>query len=76
MTTHPATIASEIILCIAEGRTPNEEELARVADHIWTDMRGSHSAFAWGELTADSAERRLALRAAQLALAGGRESRR
>lgn len=62
--------ASEVIDCIAQGRAPSADELARVADHIWTDMRGSRSAFAWGELTADSSERLLTLRAARAALAG------
>ncbi len=64
------TIAPEMIDCIAEGRSPSAEELFRVADHIWTDLRGPRSAFSWGELTQDSSERLLTLRAAQAALAG------
>ncbi|WP_044330589.1 hypothetical protein [Sphingomonas hengshuiensis] len=67
----PATIAPEVIACIAEGRDPSVDELLRVADHIWTEVRGTRSAFAWGELTADSSERLLGLRAAQGALVGG-----
>lgn len=72
MTAGPATIAPEVIACIAEGRDPSVDELFRVAGQIWTDMRGSRSAFAWGELTSDSSERLVSLRAAQAALAGGR----
>lgn len=71
----PATIAPEVIDCIAEGREPSADELLRVADCIWTDIRGSRSAFAWGDLTQDSSERLLTIRAAQAALAGNRNSR-
>ena len=71
MTLRPRTIAPEMIDCIAEGRPPSVDELHRVADHIWVDIQGSRSAFAWGELTADSSERLLTLKAAQAALSGG-----
>lgn len=64
------TIAPELIACIAEGREPSHAELLRVADQIWSDCLGTRSAFAWGELAADSSERLLTLRAAQHALAG------
>lgn len=76
MKSQPMTIASEVIDCIAEGRAPSVDELFRVADHIWTDIRGPRSAFTWGELTADSSERLLTLRAAQAALAGNGEAGR
>ncbi|MBB4097446.1 hypothetical protein [Sphingomonas kyeonggiensis] len=66
-----ATIAPEVVACISEGRDPSDAELLRVAGQIWTDIRGARSAFAWGELTADSSERLLSLRAARGALAGG-----
>jgi hypothetical protein len=66
----PATIAPEVIDCIADGRSPTVEELYRVADHIWSDVRGSRSAFTWGELTHDNSERLLSIRAAQAALVG------
>ncbi len=66
----PRTIAPEVIDCIAEGRLPSREELHRVADHIWSDIRGVRSAFSWGQLTEDSSERLLTLRAAHAALAG------
>lgn len=64
-------IAPEVIDCIAEGRPPSVEELFRVADQVWLDIRGAKSAFSWGELTHDSSERLLTLRVAQAALAGG-----
>ena len=66
----PATIAPEIIACIAENRTPSMSEVNIVADHIWADMRGARSAFSWNELESDSPERLLILKAAQTALAG------
>jgi hypothetical protein len=66
----PATIAPEVIDCIAEGREPDVDELFRVARHIWADVQGPRSAFAWGELTQDSSERLLSLKAAQAALVG------
>lgn len=72
MTQGPSTIAPEVIDCIAEGRDPSVDELFRVAGQIWTDIRGPRSAFAWGELTHDSSERLLSLRAAQAALAGNK----
>jgi hypothetical protein len=66
-----ARIAPEIVDCISEGRRANADELFRVAAFIWNDMRSGRSAFGWGELTSDSSERVLSLRAAQAALAGG-----
>lgn len=65
-----STIAPEVIDCIGTGRDPSADEVLRVADQIWTDLRGTRSAFAWGDLMPDSAERLLTLRAAQVALAG------
>lgn len=70
MTLRPHRIAPEVIECIAEGRSPSIDELHRVADHIWIDIQGDRSAFAWGDLTADSSDRRLTLKAAQAALSG------
>ena len=66
----PATIAREVIDCIAHGRDPSSDELASVASRIWNDIRGSRSAFAWGELGHDSSERLLSLKAAHAALSG------
>jgi hypothetical protein len=70
MTAGPATIAPEVIACITEGRSPSADELFRVAGQIWSEMRGSRSAFSWGELTSDSSERLVSLKAARAALAG------
>jgi len=63
-------IAPEVIDCIAEAREPSVAELCRVAALIWSDIRGTRSAFAWGELAADSSERLLSLKAAHIALTG------
>lgn len=63
-------IAPEVIDCIACGRSPRVDELFRVADHIWQDIHGSRSVFAWDELPDDSSERRMILRAAHAALLG------
>jgi hypothetical protein len=70
MTGQPPTIAPEVVASIAEGRDPSIDELFRVAYRIWGDLQGPKSAFAWGQLTADSSERLLALKAAQAALVG------
>jgi hypothetical protein len=64
------TIMPEVIDCISEGRHPSDDELRRVADHIWADVRGRRSAFAWGDFCEDSSDRRLTLRAAEAALVG------
>ncbi|HSX53730.1 MAG TPA: hypothetical protein VLG14_00395 [Sphingomonas sp.] len=66
----PATIAPEVIACIAQGRLPSGEELQRVADHIWNDLRGATSALSWGNSTANDAEQMLILRVARAALVG------
>ncbi|MBO9623935.1 MAG: hypothetical protein J7500_14595 [Sphingomonas sp.] len=71
MNRQPETIAPEMIDCIAQGRPPRVDALFRVADHIWQDVRGSRSAFAWGELPDENSERQLILRAAHAALLGG-----
>jgi len=72
----PATIAREVIDCIAQGRDPSADELARVADRIWNDIRGAQSAFAWGNLSHESSEWLLSLKAARVALSGsGGEAR-
>lgn len=70
MTRQPRMIAPEVVACIAEGRDPSIDELYSVADRIWDDIQGPKSAFAWGQLTADSSERLLTLKAAQAALIG------
>ena len=70
MKPQPRMFAPEVIDCIAEGRLPSLEELHRVAGHIWSDIKGARSAFAWGELTDDSSDRLLTLRVAEAALAG------
>ena len=66
----PATIAPEIIACIAEGRLPTMRELRRVAERIRSELRGAGSVFQWGRSVSERAERRLMLRAALAALAG------
>lgn len=70
MKPQPTTIAPEMIDCIREGRLPTADEVARVAGRIWADLKGTRSAFSWGELTEDSSERLLAIRAAHAALTG------
>ncbi|WP_447723808.1 hypothetical protein [Sphingomonas koreensis] len=66
----PATIAPEIIACIAEGRLPTISELRRVAERIRAELRGARSVFHWDRAVAQRTERRLMLRAARAALAG------
>lgn len=66
----PATIAPEIIACIAEGRLPTISELRRVAERIRSELHGGRSVFAWNRTVAEGSERRLMLRAARAALAG------
>lgn len=66
----PATIAPEIIDCIAEGRLPTIRELRRVAERIRGELRGGESMFRWDRQVPERAERRLMLRAALAALAG------
>ncbi len=68
----PATIAPEIIACIAEERQPTITELRRVAERIGAELRGARSVFRWDHPEPERAERRLMLRAAQAALAGDR----
>jgi hypothetical protein len=63
-------IAPELIDCIANGRAPRIDELDRMAGHIWADLCPERSAFCWGELSADSSERLVSLRAAHAALIG------
>ena len=63
-------IAGPVVDCIANGRDPTLDELFQVAERIWRDAKGERSAFSWGQLPTDSAERVLSLRAAQAALRG------
>ena len=67
----PATIAPEIILCIAEGRLPSISELRRVAQRIRDELHGARSVFRWDHAVTERTERRMMLRAARAALAGG-----
>lgn len=66
----PATIAPEIIACIAEGRLPTMRELRRVAERIRSELHSAQSVFRWGRSIPARLERRLMLRAALAALAG------
>jgi hypothetical protein len=66
----PATIAPEIIDCIAEGRLPTLGELRSVAERIRGELHGARSVFRWDCPVPERAERRLMLRAALAALAG------
>jgi hypothetical protein len=66
----PPTISAAIIYCMVEGRTPSCSELMGVAERIWTDMKGTRSAFAWGDPANDPSDRLIILRAAQAALTG------
>ena len=59
------TIPPEIIDCIKEGRAPNMLEVRKVADHIWSDIKGFGRAGA-----EDAAARNIAVRAAKMALTG------
>jgi hypothetical protein len=63
-------VAEEVVACMTDGRDPTVTDLLHVAERIWDDIHGTKSAFAWGELHADSSERLLCLRAAQAALRG------
>lgn len=71
----PATIAPEIIACIAEGRLPTMGELRRVARRIRDELRGARSMFR-RDRTGEVRERRMLLRAALAALAGSGVRRR
>jgi hypothetical protein len=68
MRTGPATIAREIINCIADGREPSVNELLDVAERILADVQGHASAFAWGSATTDGSARLLSVKAAHVAL--------
>lgn len=70
MTSGIASIAPEIVSCIAEGRSPSVRELVRVADQILADVQGSRSAFTCGNSHEIGAERLQSFRAAHAALVG------
>lgn len=70
MWTTPATIAPEIIGCIADGREPNVGEVSVVAQRILEEVRGQTSAFGWGQDVMDSSIQLLSVRAARAAMAG------
>lgn len=70
----PATVAAELIDCIAQGRLPSNDELHRVADHIWSDLQGANAAFAWGGPQSSQAEQVVILRTARAALIGTSDS--
>lgn len=59
------TIPPQIIDCIKEGRSPELSEIRAVADHIRSDIMGRHL-----HGRSDARARRIAVRAAQTALAG------
>lgn len=65
-----ANIAPEIVSCIGEGRHPNVNELARVADRILDEVRGPRSAFSWGVQDDARLARGQSFRAALAALSG------
>lgn len=62
--------ADAIINCIAKACDPTVQELFSVAARIWTDGAAERSVFDWDRLPAESAERLMAVRAAQFALCG------
>lgn len=62
--------ADAIINCIANACDPTVQELFSVAERIWTDGAAQRSVFDWDTLQPESAERLMAVRAAQLALCG------
>jgi hypothetical protein len=64
-----ALIPTEVVDCIANARTPSKDELLRVADRIWRDIRGSVSA-SDRAVARDDRARSQALRVAHAALFG------
>ena len=63
-------IPDQLVDCIAAGREPTVRELFAVAEWMWIDGAAERSVFAWDQLASDASERLIALRGAQLALAG------
>lgn len=62
--------ADALIKCIAKACDPTVQELFSVAVGIWTDGAPERSVFDWDTLPTESAERLIAVRAAQLAMCG------
>ena len=69
-------VADQLVDCIANDRDPTVQELFALAERMWTEGAAGRSAFAWGQLRPRSADRLLALRAAQLALSGSSDENR
>jgi len=63
-------IPDELVACIGAGRDPTASEVSHLAERVLLDGAAERSAFLWGQLPADSVERRLCVRAAHLALEG------
>lgn len=59
-----------VIDCVASDREPTDQELFQVAQRIWAEGAANRSAFRWGSLPPANSEKRLALRAARIALSG------
>lgn len=68
--------ADAIINCIAKACDPTVQELFSVAARIWADGAAERSVFEWDTLPTESAERLMAVRAAQFALCGSSIVRR
>lgn len=71
MKSNTPLIADQIVACVSSARAPTLFELTEVAARIWTEGARDRSRVLWDRLTTDANERHVALRAAQLALAGG-----
>ena len=66
VTREHALVPREIVKCIEHAKNPTDLELSRVADHIWSDIRGSK-----GRLNRNLGDARLLCRkAAHAALTG------
>ncbi|HXH16433.1 MAG TPA: hypothetical protein VNJ10_09915 [Sphingomonas sp.] len=63
-------VPDQIVDCVATGRMPTTADLDVVAARMWREGAANRSAFSWGQLSPNSADRVHALRSAVLAMEG------
>lgn len=63
-------MADELVECVSTGAPATFTQLSDLAARIWTEAARHRSAFSWGELPAEAADRVSAMRFAALALNG------
>lgn len=70
MTSQSGAVAPELVACIAGGRAPTIQELARMADRIARELSGSHSRLRLASGAGDRSVRLIRYRVAQASLVG------